>query len=96
MPWRRDTARTARHIETGAWDPFRRHFLGITQPDRVQSFPRSPQCIWPWQHSLHPAQDSSYLVLPQEAHMGLGSLLGVVLSKGLQRDGAGPGERNWG
>lgn len=40
-----------------------------------------------------PAQDSSHLVLPQEAHVGLGCLLGIVLGKALQWDGAGPGER---
>lgn len=48
MPWRVDTARTARHMETGAWDPLRRHLLGVPQPDQVQSLPRSPQHIWPW------------------------------------------------
>lgn len=96
MPWRGNTARTNRHMEMGAWGPFRRHFLGVPQPDQVQSLPRCPQCIGPRLRSLHPAQDRSHLVLPQEAHMGLGCFLGVVLSKAFQRDGAGPGERNRG
>lgn len=66
-----------------------------SQPDQVLLLPRSLQCIWPWRRSLHTAQDSCHLVLPQEAHMGFSRLLGVVLSKVFQRDGAGPGERNW-
>lgn len=96
MPWRVATARTARHMETGAWDPLRRHLLGVPQADQAQSLPRSPQHIWLWQHSLRPAQDSSHLVLSQEAHMGLGCLLGIVLSKAFQWDGTGPGERSQG
>lgn len=81
------TGKTDRHMETGAWDPLRRHFLGVPEPDQVQSLPRSPPGL------LHTALASSHLILPQEAQLGLGCLLGIVLGKGPQGDGAGPGER---
>lgn len=96
MPQRGDAARITRDVGTGAWDTLRRHLLGVPQPDQVLSLPSSLHCLWPPQGSLHPAQDRSHLVLPQEAHMGLGRLLGIVLSEAFQRDGAGPGERNRG
>lgn len=38
---------------TGARDPLRRHLEGVLQPQQVQSLPRSPQHIQPWQPSLH-------------------------------------------
>lgn len=75
--------------------------MGPTQEALTGCPPARAGSITPLVPSAHtamaalpaPAQDSSHLVLPQEAHVGLGCLLGIVLGKALQRDGAGPGER---